>query len=193
MNNLTMETNDMTSLTVREKEHWKERITRKIDQAIESLYSLEKPTFLEEIDKNARKRAVESLGLTETRNRVEKLEEQRKLIDREKMELYRQMHARIVGKSVEEIHAHHHCEPYEVAAAVNRRALVHRREFLTATDVGRQVLELEREKEELLDTVWLATSGAQIKQLWAKVTDILQQQPTPFQQKALEIEAVTND
>jgi hypothetical protein len=55
------------------------------------------------------------------------------------------------------------------------------------------VIELEREKEELLDTVWLATSGLQIKQLWAKVTDILQQQPTPFQQKALKIEAVTND
>ena len=84
MNNVTMETNDMTSLTVREKEHWKERITRKIDQAIESLYSLEKPTFLEEIDNTARKKAVESLGLTEVKNRVEELEVQRQAIDREK-------------------------------------------------------------------------------------------------------------
>ncbi len=187
------ETNDMTSLTVREKEHWKERITRKIDQAIESLYSLEKPTFLEEIDRDARKRAIESLGLTEAKNRVEELDEQRTRIDREKIDLYRQMHARIAGKSVEEIRAQHYSEPYEVGAAVNRRAAVHRREILAATEVGRQVIELEREKEELLDTVWLATSGAHIKQLWSKVTDILQQQPTPFQQKALEIEAVAND
>lgn len=47
------------------------------------------------------------------------------------------------------------------------------------------MLALRKEKEELLDTVWLATSGKQIKDLWQKVSDLLQQEPTPLQQDAL--------
>jgi hypothetical protein len=58
--------------------------------------------------------------------------------------------------------------------------------------LGRRILRLEREKEELLDTVWLATSPAQIKELWAKFAEVLQWEPPDLQKEALAIPAVAD-
>jgi hypothetical protein len=40
----------------------------------------------------------------------------------------------------------------------------------------------------LLDTVWLAASTAQIKQLWTKVGELLGDEPTTLEREALAIE-----
>jgi hypothetical protein len=41
-------------------------------------------------------------------------------------------------------------------------------EVMSAHATGRDILELEREKDELLDTIWLATSNVQLKSLWTR-------------------------
>lgn len=183
----------MTSITVREKEHWKERISRKIEQAIEAVYAKERPTFAEEVDQEARRQAAESLGLVELRQELEQLNETLTAIENQRTSLYRKMLASVLGQSVEEITQRIYSEPMEVRQAIQRRAAMYRHSILGKTEIGRQVLELEREKEELLDTVWLATSGTQIKLLWQKVAEILQQQPTPLQQEAIVIPAETTE
>jgi hypothetical protein len=48
--------------------------------------------------------------------------------------------------------------------------------------------ELRREREDLLDTVWLATSPAQVKDLWQKLGSVLGDEYTPLQQEALSIQ-----
>ena len=50
--------------------------------------------------------------------------------------------------------------------AIRDEALIFEREILKESDTGRTILQLKREKEELLDTVWLATSPVQIRKLW---------------------------
>jgi len=45
----------------------------------------------------------------------------------------------------------------------------------------------------LLDTVWLATSTSQIKELWAQVNALLEVNPTALEQKALTIAPVKEE
>ena len=77
--------------------------------------------------------------------------------------------------------------------AVRDRQKVHETELLAADPLGRKILELQLEQEDLLDTVWLATSPVQIKQLWSRVAEILHQQPTALQQHALSLEPLTDE
>jgi hypothetical protein len=77
--------------------------------------------------------------------------------------------------------------------AIGARQNVHEKEILAADPLGKRILDLQLEQEELRDTVWLATSPLQIKQLWSRVGEILNQQPTAFQQHALALPPVTDD
>ena len=55
--------------------------------------------------------------------------------------------------------------------------------------LGQEILRLRREKENLLDTIWLATSPHQIRQLWQKVVELLGDEQTILQKEALAIGA----
>jgi len=74
--------------------------------------------------------------------------------------------------------------------AIRDRQAVHQKELLALDPLGQKILELQLEQDDLLDTVWLATSPVQIKQLWGRVAEILNQQPTALQQHALTMEPV---
>ena len=54
-------------------------------------------------------------------------------------------------------------------------------------ELGRQILRLRAEKDRLLDTVWLARSPAQIRQLWTKVGELLGDELTHLEREALAI------
>lgn len=49
------------------------------------------------------------------------------------------------------------------------------------------MLTLHSEKDNLLDTVWLATSCSQIKELWEQVNVLLELKPGALEEKALKI------
>ena len=78
----------------------------------------------------------------------------------------------------------------EVSNAVKRRKAVHEDELLAESEFGHQVLKLRQEKESLLDTVWLACSAKQIKELWGKVAELLGDEQTQLQREVLAIEPV---
>ena len=63
-----------------------------------------------------------------------------------------------------------------------------RNEILQEETVGQRILDLEIEREGLLDTVWLATSPNQIRQLWSSVSALLGQKESPLQSEAMETE-----
>ena len=48
-------------------------------------------------------------------------------------------------------------------------------------------------KDNLLDTVWLATSSSQIKELWGQVNALLEIKPTALEEKALKIAPVQEE
>lgn len=78
----------------------------------------------------------------------------------------------------------------EVEKAIRRRQAVHEQELLAKQEPGQAILRWRQERDQLLDTVWLATSPSHIKLLWQKVAELLDDQPTQLQQEALAIEPV---
>ena len=190
------------ALTVTEKEHWKNRISRRIDQTMQSLTAANDPGFLDRLGKDARKRALESLGLSELYERVANTKQQRKDLIREENYTYREMIATVKRcdireveemDGVEGVRLGYSCFPSAVERAIDLRQAVHEKELLDESSMGRRILQLREEKEELLDTVWLATSGKQIRELWQKVTELLVQEPTALQAKALLIDPADGD
>jgi hypothetical protein len=66
-------------------------------------------------------------------------------------------------------------------------------DILSESELGKQVLALRAEKDNLLDTVWLATSTSQVKELWEQVNSLLQVTPTQLEDKALKIRPVQEE
>ncbi len=179
------------SITVKEKEHWKERISRKINQAIDRLCAETDPGFRERIRIAARQRAVESLGIVESQARVAEIRTTKESLDAEEKVLIRAMATRVV--KAEHCSDNTYLQQNAVENAIRDRQGVHEKELLAADPLGRKILELQVEQEDLLDTVWLAASPVQVKQLWTRVAEILHEQPTALQKHALSLEPVSDD
>jgi hypothetical protein len=179
------------TLTVKEKEHWKERISRKINQAIDALCAERDPGFCERIRITARQRAVESLGIAQSHSRLAEIKNTREALDSEERTLIRTMAAKVVTTGYHPDATY--LQQNAVDNAIRDRQSVHEKELLAADPLGQQILELQVEQEDLLDTVWLATSPVQIKHLWTRVAEILHQQPTALQKHALTLEPVPAD
>lgn len=174
-------------LTVTEKEHWKDRIGRRIDKRIEAIFA-EEPNLEDRIQRDARQRALSSLGLSDLQNERDEIDRQQAELEKREQEINRAMLARVRGVPVSDINGYiaYHYDT-EVSNAVTRRQAVHEDELLAEHERGQEIIRLRQEKEELLDTVWLATSGAQIKELWSKVAELLVDPQTQLQREALAI------
>ena len=180
----------MAHLTVTEKEHWKERISLRIEKALEAIWA-EDANLKARINREARQLALDSLGLAELDHELEHIQSSIKTLEQSARDTRREMLATVRGVKPSELgdrHHSYHRTPSEVENAIDRRKKVHEQHLLSKDGRGKRILSLQTEKEELLDTVWLATSGNQIKELWQKVADVLDQHPTPLQKKALTIE-----
>jgi hypothetical protein len=79
-----------------------------------------------------------------------------------------------------------HVHP-EIRAAITRRQSLHEEELLAGNELGRQVLRLRAEKENLLDVIWLATSSSQVRQLWTKVAELQGEEPSHLEREDLSI------
>jgi hypothetical protein len=175
------------SLTVREKEHWKSRISTRIDRAIESLCAKNDPGLLERICSQAKQEAVQSLGIAEHQAVLEQIEKDKKTLERKERETRVAIVATVTGTPAEDVHYAPYCN-HQVSDAIKRRQSLHEEELLAADPIGKKILNLRREKDDLLDTIWLATSPKQVKELWHNVTHLLEQPPTQLQKQALEFD-----
>ena len=177
----------MPGLTVTEKEHWKDRIGKRIDKQIEAI-SAEDPNLLDRVHREARQRALASLGLSQMQQELDEVEQQQAALEKRQRQIQRAMLAHVRGVLVEDIDDYHaYRYDHEVDSAVGRRQAVHEDELLADSETGQRILKLRVEKDNLLDTVWLATSPKQIKELWSKVAELLGDDQTQLQRDALAI------
>ena len=77
-------------LTVTEKEHWKERITRKIDKRIEIIAAAD-ANLLDRIERQAHQRALESLGLAALQTDLDRVGDEKEALEKRERGLQRQM------------------------------------------------------------------------------------------------------
>ncbi len=176
-------------LTVREREHWRDRIAKRIDQRIETLVAREDPTLLQRVSEDARQKAYESLAIGAQQRELEALQKEREQLERRQRRLKAEQRAVINGTTVEDEleSGGYGGHDYMVEDAVKARAKALEADILAESDLGRQVIGLRNEKDNLLDTVWIATCSAQIKELWEQVNALLEAKPTALEEKALKI------
>mgnify|MGYP001057387724 CR=1 FL=1 len=176
-------------ITVAEKNHWKERIAHRIEQRIETLVAEADPTLLQRVGEEARKKAYESLGIQAQQEELEALQKQKERIESRERRLLAEQKAVINGTTVEQEleRGGYYRYDSDVENAVKARAKALEAKILSQSGLGRQVVALRREEDSLLDTVWLATSSSQIKELWEQVNALLQITPTALEDKALKI------
>ncbi len=175
------------TLTVKEEEHWKASIDRKVQRAIDAIYAEGEPSFRDRIQNESRRKALQSLGIEEQQDRNMVINNQVRVLQEEQRELEKKLTDAVKARCSE--YKVEYSYQFSVEAAISRRQKRFERELLTENELGQKILRLQDEQEELLDTVWLATSSLQIKELWNRVSKLLNQPPTSLQQEALEIPA----
>lgn len=180
-------------ISIKEKEHWKERIERKIQQRIDRLIADKSPDFLRKVALDAKNEARRKLGLLENYDSRRKLEcavaeldstyrSQRAPFERDIKKLQDEEAASILKISVNAVS----WNDRELAdLELCRLAKPYENQIMSRDETGRNILNLQKEQEQMLDTVWLATSPKQIRDLWASTTELLQSESTELQAAAL--------
>lgn len=177
------------TLTVREKDHWRERIQRRIDRKIKEIEASEPSHVWEEMERRAEQMALNDLGIAELADDEKRIQEEVKRLERERRRVSTHMLAITRGVDPSTVELEYGWQ-YEIDTLIRKRKELFRDQLQAAHPKGQQILKLQHEKDELLDTVWLATSASQIKELWSQIAEGLECELTPFQQKALAIEPI---
>jgi len=196
---MTPRKNTMPALSVTEKTHWRDRIAARIDKAVERVKSRH-PALFDRVRREAHAESLRSLGLAAPYAELEAVQAEEAALARRKKRAQRAMIASLRGIPIDEvsdsISVRYGSElplPFEAAEAIAKRQAAHQDQLLADDPVGREIARLEAEKDHLLDTVWLASSPTQIKQLWAKVSELLGDEPTQLEREALSIAPAKED
>ena len=189
----------MPGLTVTEKNHWRDRIAARIAKAVERIRARH-PALFDRITREAHAQALASLGLADAHAELEAIRAEEAALARRKKQAQKAMIATLRSIPIDEVNDSFSIRygselalPNEVAEAIARRQSAHRDQRLADDPIGREVALLEAEKDRLLDTIWLAASPSQIKQLWSRVGELLGDEPTALERDALAIEPAKED
>lgn len=180
----------MAGLSETNRGQLRDRIAARIDKAIDRLKA-EVPTLAGRVEREARAVATKSLGLDKLLLRKEQIEEEEKKLTAETQLIERTLVALVRGVPVKSVE-HFYRTADEVDAAILTRQRVHEDKLLGQHPIGKKIIELKEEKDNLLDTVMLATSNTQVKEIWQHVDDLLGETPTKLQKAALRMTPVAN-
>ena len=174
-------------LTTTEKQHWRDRIGKRIDKKIATITARD-PGLFARIECEARARAIQSLGIAELMAEQEQIEQQQKTLENREEVVSRAVLARLRGTPSDTIDSYAVSRSeVEVNNAIKARQTVHDDELLLEHELGLQIVQLRLERENVLDTVFLATSPIQIRSLWEKVSDLLGDELSQLQREAMKI------
>jgi hypothetical protein len=179
------------TLNDEQRDYWTQRISQKISEAIDRLCAQAEPDLRERIRSAARQRAIESLGIADSQTRLDEIKSTRTALDAEEKALLHEMAVRV--RNVEP-HSDDRClHESIVQTAIRDRQVALEKEMLAADPLGQRILQLRLEDDELFDTVSLTTTFAQIKQLWVRVAEIIDQPPSELHKYVLSLEPVPDD
>lgn len=171
------------ALTIREKEHWKSSIERRIQRSIDHLYKQGTPDLHFRIEELSKQKAIDSLGISKEIARRDQIQASLVELEAEKRDLEKRLTDKLKAECVEVRNSYYDT----IGEAVRLRQKQFRAELLAQDPQGQRILKLEQDKEDLFDTVWLATSPSQMKELWSRVSILLGEPPTGLQKEALDI------
>ena len=172
----------MSRLTVAEKEHWKSRIENRINKSIEALQAMD-VTLMPSIRSKASIEAHRSLGTDKLHAKIEAISLQREALRVEQEQLEATMFRQALGPN--SVNQPTYSNRHEFNEMHRRAQLRTEEDLLRKTSIGKEIMKLREEKDALLDTVWLATSSSQIRDLWSRVSHVLGDDATALQKRIL--------
>ena len=173
----------MSRLTLTEKEHWKSRIENRINRAIESLQAKD-ISLMPKIKVQAELEAHKSLGTDKLNAKLQSIRQQRKDLADQEEKLESAIYRAVLGEAATANQGSYQIES-DFRTMLRQSQARFEEELLKNSSIGKEILKLRSEKDALLDTVWLATSSAQIRDLWSHVSEVLGDPATPLQQQIL--------
>ena len=174
----------MSTLASGVRSELRDRLDRKFRAAIEALEEREDPGFSERLEKQASEEAQTALGIRELVNRDEQIRSEQTRLEEESAELRRRIVSVATNVPLSSLGSKH-CSRWDWEHVLDKRAAVERQRLMEASSLGRKILALQKEQEELVDTIFLATSAREVKTLWQRVTELLSSTNTPLQKAAL--------
>jgi hypothetical protein len=172
----------MSRITVTEKQHWKERIEHRISKAIAEIEAQD-PSLMPTLRARAEELAHEALGTLEHHQKLNALRSNIKSLEDERDQTERVMWLHALGADALRSGEYHARSSFWTLHSKHTARIEN--EQLKHSPLGLKILALKSEKESLLDTVWLATSSKQIRDLWGRVSSVLGEESTPLQQQIL--------
>jgi hypothetical protein len=135
--------------------------------------------LLERLAAQARQGALRSLGLEELQAELDAIVAQKQQWQQRQRQAQRAMLAVLRRQPLEAVtHVADQAMQAEIRQAIDQRQASQEEELFTADARVQHILRLRRERDNLQDTVWLASSPAGLRQLWAKVLHVLDEEPT---------------
>ena len=175
----------MPSLTTAVIPYGTQRLAQRIDQKIDALAAAE-PGLEKRLAAQARQGALRSLGLEELQAELDAIVAQKQQWQQRQRQAQRAMLAVLRRQPLEAVtHVADQAMQAEIRQAIQQRQASHEEELFAADARGQHILRLRRERDNLQDTVWLASSPAGLRQLWAKVLHVLGEEPRALQRQAL--------
>lgn len=173
----------MSRFSVTEKEHWKSRIENRLDKAIESLQAKD-VTLMPAIRNKASLEAHKALGTAKMQAKIDSIRQQRQTLQTEQEQLEAAMYRHALGEEAVSQASYHNASRF---SQLHRQTQARfEADLLAESAIGQEILKLRAEKEALLDTVWLATSSVQIRDLWSRVSQVLGDEATELQRRILD-------
>jgi hypothetical protein len=173
----------MSRLTVSEKEHWKSRIECRVNKAIELLESKD-PTLVPSIEAKAEREAHRLFGTETMFDRLHAIRSDIDALQTERDDLEMEMHCKVLGReAVRGMHEYHRTSRFNSVCGARKKQVEN--QLLTESETGREILRMRIELESLLDTVWLATTSVQIRDLWNRFSAALDDDVSPLQREVL--------
>jgi len=171
-------------ITVTEKQELRDIINTRVEKRITQIEH-ENVAGLEAMAEMAREQAIKDLELVEyvqrnddltaTQERLKKAQEKLQKDTAEKLELKDNWR-----------------REEQIEDRIEKATGVVKGKMMADNDVGKEILRLQAEQEHMLETVWVATSSAQVKELFMKVNSVLNESPTGLGEMAQGI-APTDD
>lgn len=174
----------MSTLASGVRSELRDRLDRKFKAAIEALEEREDPGFSERLEKQANEDAQTALGIRKLLERDEQIRTEQTGLEEESAELRRQIVAVATNAPLESLQSKN-CSRWDWERVLDKRAAVEQQRLMEASPLGRKMLALQKEQDELVDTIFLATSAKEVKLLWQRVTELLSAKDTPLQEAAL--------
>jgi hypothetical protein len=164
---------------------WETCLTALITRRINDLSETHSDLF-DDIRHQARQQAVTELGLVELEAAAARLQEERTALDLRQRGIEREQLAVLRSCTPAEIpDADLSIARQSVVRAIETRADACEPLLLAECAPGRECLELNEERERMLETVLLATTAEQLKALWQRLSVRVEEPATPLQRQAL--------